>query len=89
MIPVRDDSLVPREPSSGEYNAPVIARNEWLEAHPGGKISYPWPGEPGMRAEVDDVVVGMTVRDDLGELMVRVSEAEAEGRCPRHPAGAS
>jgi hypothetical protein len=85
-----EDPMYPREPSFAEYNDPVLRRNRWLEDHaPGGTIGYPWPGEPQMRAAVGGTVITFTARDDLGELMDAVDVAEAEGKCPLHPAGSS
>ena len=88
MIPVRDDSLVPRESSSAEYNTPVVRRGQWLAAHPGGTIGAPNPGQLTLEAVVDGTVLA-TAYDNLGDLMDGVGRAEDEGRCPRHPAGAS
>lgn len=72
---------------AARYDEPVLRQNKWLEDHsPGGTIGYPWPGEPQMQAAVNDTVIAFTARDDLGELMDRVDEAEAGGCCPLHPA---
>ena len=70
-------------PGAAEYNAPVIRRNEWLAAHPGGTIGRPRPGELGMEAAVIGTVLA-TAYDDLGALMDQADKAEAEGRCPLH-----
>ena len=90
MIPVRDDSLVPREPSSGEWDDPVLRKSKWLEDHaPHGVIGYPYPGEPDMEAAVDGKVIATGYDNYLKDLMDAVDRAEAEGSGPMHPAGSS
>jgi hypothetical protein len=75
----------PREPSSAEYNAPVVRRGQWLAAHPGATAGYVTATELRMAAVVDGTVLAVAY-DDLRVLMDGAGKAEAEGRCPRHPA---
>jgi hypothetical protein len=70
---------------SAEYNAPVVRGAQWLTAHPGGTIGPPEPDQLRQEAVVDGLVIA-TAYDDLSKLMDLVDKAEAEGRCPLHPA---
>lgn len=71
-------------PDAGGDVDQVVRREAWERSHPGGTIGHEVPGEPGYTARWPDGAVAATAFASLAALMVKLDQAEAEGRCPVH-----